>query len=208
MTGLFGYSPLTPEQLLASVAAGEPLAVRPGDWTVVSEGGPGKPIRMAASMIAATPCLFARDTNGRVHLGGNVFDVAHSAGLAWEWNKRAIRCLALFGHTVGRDTLHPRVFRAPNDAVMEFDREGATERSLGSWAPVRSEQLSVHEALAVLRRVFERDVAGAPVLLSLSAGYDSRLLLALCLAAGVRPRCVTMGPEGATDVEVAQVICR
>jgi hypothetical protein len=45
MTQAFGYSPLTPEQLLASVDAGEPLAARPGDWTVVSDDGPGKPTR-------------------------------------------------------------------------------------------------------------------------------------------------------------------
>jgi Asparagine synthase len=158
-------------------------------------------------MIAAFPCYMAVDQRGRIHCGGDVFTVANKAGLAWDWNLHAIKCLALFGHTVGMDTLHPKVYRVPFDTALEAANPGTNEHSLGSWSSVASGSTTFNETLATLKDAFLRDVTGAEVLLSLSAGYDSRVLLSLCLDAGIRPRCVTMGYPDSTDVQVAEAVC-
>ncbi|WP_299616425.1 hypothetical protein [Pelagibius sp.] len=47
---------------------------------------------------------------------------------------------------------------------------------------------------------------GERVNLLFSGGYDSRLLLALLLAAGIRPRLTVYGPEGDRDREIAALV--
>jgi hypothetical protein len=207
-TRIFGYSALTPSEILTSVDLGRSQVERPGDWTVAEENDSGELLRLASSTVAVTPCFLAMDVKRRLHVGATVFDVARQADLPWDWNRRAVECLALFGHTIGSDTLHPKVSRVANDIYLPEPVSSLAERPLGSWLPTKSGSTSHEDALAVLRRVFRRDAGGSKVLLSLSAGYDSRLLLSLCLDLGIHPRCVTTGFAQSTDVVVAEAICR
>jgi asparagine synthase (glutamine-hydrolysing) len=177
-----------------------------GDWTVGTLQR--ERIVAATSAVGAMPVYWAWDRSGSPHLGDDVFDVAHRAGLGWRWNWRAVRSLALLGHTVGRDTLHPGVFRIPHDSLVTLEGGMVHEHSLGFWDSLSCGGGSIREVVDALLEAVKLQVGDAPVLLSLSAGYDSRLLLALCLALGIRPRCVTVGPTDATDVELATEICR
>ncbi|GAA4915421.1 hypothetical protein EV188_11136 [Actinomycetospora succinea] len=47
---------------------------------------------------------------------------------------------------------------------------------------------------------------GLPASCGITAGRDSRLLLALALAAGAHPRTLTIGDEGDTDVEIGRLL--
>jgi asparagine synthase (glutamine-hydrolysing) len=210
-TRLVGYSARTPEEIVASALAGEQPESRPGDFTAIVEGDSGPTsIKVVSSAIAAHPCYAAPDEAGRLHVGADVFTVARSACLPWSWNVRAIRCLALFGHTIGRDTLHPHVYRVPPDVLIRAEHGQVSEHTLGFWERSTRDvpDCGPADVLASLREALRRDSAGHDVLLSLSAGYDSRLLLGLCLEQGLRPRTVTMGPPDATDVSVAVELAR
>lgn len=206
MTLVCGYSDVAPDELIRRLAAPDALGDARGDWTAVTVQD-GRAIA-AASPLAAAPVYYGFDRAGGAHVGTDVFGVARRAGLGWRWNVRAVRSLALLGHTLGRDTLHAEVFRMPADAQVTLAGGAARERSLGFWDHLAPGGGSRQEVVDALLDAVRCQVGDAPALLSLSAGYDSRLLLALCLARGIRPRCVTMGPPDATDVEVAVELCR
>src|SRR6266700_2686635 len=213
---LRGYSPWSAEKILHMVDAGKSVAEIPGDFTVVA-GGTWKGqafTRIVTSIVAAQPYYFTLGGGaGKAFAHGpTVFDVVRLAQLPWRWNHRAISFLALLGHTIGDDTLHPDVFRVPNAAVITVTggRSPRIERQDHAWRSVfaATSVTGPDAAVETLRDVF-REMAGPErAVLSLSAGYDSRLLLALLLNVGARPLAVTAGFADSTDVVVASMITR
>jgi hypothetical protein len=212
---LRGYSPWSAGRIMAAIDAGTVIADLPGDFTIVAQGADGgRPLtRIVTSMVGARPYYFARPDRGagaRFAHGTSVFEVARDAGLPWRWNRRAVSCMALFGHTIGQDTLHPDVLRAPPASVITVagDRCDLDARP-DAWRAVFAPRPATEpdKAVGVLVDVF-REMAAASSIVSLSAGFDSRLLLALALAAGERPATLTMGFQDSTDLVVASRIAR
>jgi Asparagine synthase len=207
---LHGYSPWPVERIISAVDGGTRIADLPGDFTAIASGMlDARPyVRIVTSMVAARPYYFARTNHGLFIHGSSVFDVVRDARLVWKWNPRAITALALFGHTVGDDTLHPDVAHMPCAAVLTAT-EGHTriERHDDAWTAVFAQRPAddPNEAVSTLEEVF-REMAAPDAVVSLSAGFDSRLLLALALRAGHRPRALTMGFDDSTDVRVARQI--
>lgn len=206
---LHGYSPWTVERIISAVGRGTKIADIPGDFTAVASGTlDGKPyVRIVTSMVASRPYYLARNGGLFVH-GPTVFEVVRKSRLAWSWNHRAITALALFGHTVGDDTLHPDVIHIPYATIMTSHGDSTRiERQDDAWTAAFRVQHAVDpsEAVRTLEEVF-REMATPEAVVSLSAGFDSRLLLALALRIGHRPRALTMGFEISTDVRVARQI--
>lgn len=126
------------------------------------------------------------------HRAKTVYSLCRPGDIAWHWNSRAIAELALYGHTIGNDTLCTGVTRVAPGRVGDLD-----------W----NRQDTIDTALEQLKLAFTACVADASkVHLSLSAGYDSRLLLALCLSQGIRPELSVVGYPDSTDVVIASAI--
>jgi asparagine synthase (glutamine-hydrolysing) len=200
---LHGHSPATAEELHARAGRGEPVSRLPGDFVLASKD------RIVTSVLSALPYYYWVAPDGqRLCHGASVFDVVRAARLPWTWNRRALHCLVRLGHTAGDDTLHAEVKRVPPASVLELARgrlEIRTDpfwRDLFTGAPSSEEQV-----LRVTQEVFDELPREAPFL-SLTAGLDSRLLLALFLSRGVKPQAGTMGWPESTDVRVAEAIAR
>lgn len=157
---------------------------------------PGLPsahqLQAGARMIDALP-LYA-SSHAKTVLDNKVFNLRTPDDPEWNWNDRAIASLALYGHTIGDDTLCNGVSRRPADWV----------------GPLRwGTDTTIDRSLAALKVAFRKCIDGASnVHLSLSAGYDSRLLLALCLSEGVKPNLSVMGYADSTDVIIAEAISK
>jgi len=207
---LHGESPWSAQRIIQETAAGVRVSDLPGDFTAIATGTlDGRPqAKIVSSMVAARPYFACQTRDGRFVHGASVFDVVRAAGLPWRWNRRAINCLALFGHTIGEDTLHPNVRRLPYAATVTAD--GTSVRTVShdhEWSELFAPRspTTMEEAISTLARVFEESAVTNAVV-SLSAGFDSRLLLALALRRGDRPIALTMGHEASTDVIVARQI--
>lgn len=121
-----------------------------------------------------------------------IFERVAPSDKGWCWNERALASLAIFGHTLGTDTLCEGVARVP-----------PAERASLDWG----RDQTIDAALEALKNAFRGCIEGAAAVhLSLSAGYDSRLLLALCISEGVRPHLSVMGYEDSTDVVIAKAL--
>jgi hypothetical protein len=99
-----------------------------------------------------------------------VSDVIGSVGLNWQWIHEDLADLATFGHVIGDHTLHATVRRVGSAKLVTWD----------GLAPSSRRQSEV-----LLEAV--RAEAGTDDLISLPAGFDSRMILAAFLAPGMRP---------------------
>lgn len=199
---IHGYSPLSPHEILECLSSGGDITDIRGDF--VLHGGEGGAF-LLSSFLSSIPYYYAVTLDGRLVHGGNAYDVARRASIKWKWNRRAMRSLALLGHTVSSDTLCEGVFRMPPASRLTLKDGKCVVQELPfrpfSWGSGGAED----DALAELKRAFEACIDGEPeVHLSLSAGYDSRLLLALALDQGLKPHLSVMGFPNSTDVVVAR----
>ena len=209
---LHGYSPWSAERILRAVDAGTPIADLPGDFTLIATGGtPRAPrAKLVSSLVAARPYYLARAQDGTYVHGPTVFDVVRKGRLGWRWNHRAVNSLALLGHTAGEDSLHPDVTRVPCASVVTIEGDRArVDRHDRAWSDVfaGARDGRLDQAAEGLEVAF-REMSSPDAVVSLSAGFDSRLLLALALRAGQRPLALTMGFASSTDVQVARQIAR
>ena len=182
----------------------------PGDFVFVVENSrpSGEAVTtLISSAVAATPYYYTVTGNG-FHHGASVFQVAAAAGLEWRWNRRAVNCMALFEHCLQDDTLHSDIRRVPACSRLTFENNSlrieldpAVLDSFTAPEDIHSDELA-----QITIDVFSEMTRGREVAVSLSAGYDSRALLALALNAGMQPVIGTMGTAGSTDMKVAAKI--
>ena len=172
----------------------------PGEFSIAWQEGPGTKLLCSRNGVSQ---LFYCCTPQGLYFGGSVLEVVREAGLAWEWNWRSLACLAYFGHTIGEDTLHSRVQRVGTGQIVSW-RGG--ELSKTSLAPPRKGgREAPTTTVEALCRFVEKHGSDDAVL-SMSAGFDSRVLLACFLECGTRPRLLIIGQEGATDAQVVERI--
>jgi len=193
-----GWSPKTVADLLAAMQGGRAREVH-GDFVLVGRTPSGEAV-LGSSPLSATPYYWARSVHGRLVHGPTVFEVVEKGGLPWAWDRRAVAQIAAFDHPLGGRTVHPDVRRiAPGSWVHEHDGE-LRERSWmadESWLEFAA-PASLEAMVGILQEVFAEFPKSDPWL-SLSAGFDSRVLLGLLRAEGHAPRCACMGHDASTD---------
>ena len=172
----------------------------PGEFSIAWQEGPGTKLLCSRNGVSQ---LFYCCTPQGLYFGGSVLEVVREAELAWEWNWRSLACLAYFGHTVGDDTLHARVRRVGAGQIVSW-RDGELSKTTLAPPKTGSRNALVTAAEALCRFVEKHGSDDA--VLSMSAGFDSRVLLACFLECGIRPRLLVMGREGVTDARVVKPI--
>jgi asparagine synthase (glutamine-hydrolysing) len=188
--------------LPAETAQPEKLVDVPGEFWIAIENA--SQTTLVASRNGTRQCFYT-ESGGRLFYGASVADVVDSARLAWRWNWRAVAALSYFGHTLGNDTLHESVHRLGPGEVVTSAAGKLTKQTV---PPPRGEQYRNPQAAAVDALVAFVKLHGDGATLPLSAGFDSRLLLAAFLAAGHKPEIFVMGNEAATDARIATAIAR
>jgi hypothetical protein len=118
------------------------------------------------------------------------------------------------GWTAGYRTLLAGVRALSPGSRVEFSRAGMkTKNSFGTGSLAalasgrragREETAAMVDEMVGLTRAATAN--GIPVKCAVTAGRDSRTVLALCLAAGVRPRTGTIGPPDDVDVIIGRQV--
>ncbi|MBS1805752.1 MAG: hypothetical protein JST28_20615 [Acidobacteria bacterium] len=149
--------------------------------------------------------LFYAIHNGRLFYGDTVSGVLESASLGWHWNYEALANLAIFGHLLGSETLHPAVRRVGKNELVFWNGSSLESTLCNVDTPELGDPAD--EAIeSVLESV--RQLSAPTDVISFSAGFDSRVILAAFLALGLKPNLVVMGNESCTDVSIAFQIAR
>ena len=206
---LHGYCELDQTDLLNLAHQGDYERLRnlKGEYTLIFEDR--RRCTIVTSPVGAMHYFYTQAGDGRasfVH-GRRIVDILARAGLNWTWNWQALGDLCQLENLTDNATLHPDIYRVPPGTVLQVangelqrDTRSAIE-SLGVEAP------DPEGAIRALNTEVAR-LAGEHPYLSLSGGFDSRVILSSMLKQGIKPHLITMGTDECSDVNVARAIAK
>jgi len=210
---IHGYCDRDEEAVLAALDAHGPRVLSTFEGIYALSVERGNDVYLATSHSGLHQYYYCT-RGGRFFHGPSLSAVLRSSGLPWQWNFDALGDLLQLDFMLDEKTLHPDVERMPAGAVLHVAK-GASPTFLrrDTWAE-RYEQgvgsgaqdALANEAVRALNEETARWLAGRPVALALSGGYDSRVVLGSLLHAGVKPHVLAMGAPDSTDVTVSRKI--
>ncbi len=206
---LIGYSPDEPSSILAKVSEGAKPSYLKGDFILIAEGSDLEtrlPLTIFISTVVAAIPYYYYLSESHVKHSDNVIDCCHMAGLNWQWNWDSLAQLALFDHLLGNTSLHKSILRIPNASIIKITGTNVEKYHEPFWEELYeiNHLSNINEASDILLDILSELPNEINYSLSLSAGYDSRLLLS-CLHHLKRKTVIaSMGYSNSTDSSIAQ----
>jgi hypothetical protein len=117
-----------------------------GEFAVATRSSGGTSI--FCSGVGEHTQLFYAIRDGKFHYGDTVSDVVESAGFDWTWDYDALTNLAVFGHLIGKQTLHPAVSRLGKGELVRWNGSGISSETYVVYQKISSNP--VNEAIDVL----------------------------------------------------------
>jgi asparagine synthase (glutamine-hydrolysing) len=173
-----------------------------GEYTLIFQGR--NECCIITSPIGAMQYFYTVQGDRLFH-GDKVVDILKEAILPWRWNWRALGDLCQLENLTNNNTLHPEVHRIPPGSILRFQAGRFDLRSSIYLDSLPDQHADASEAVASLNEEVAT-WAGKNPYLSLSGGFDSRVILSSLLSQGIRPHLITMGSEESSDVRVARSI--
>jgi len=197
-----GYCQRSEAELLADFLAQGPssLVNLKGEYTLVIQSG--EECTVITSPVGAMHYYYTVQ-NGRIFHGVRLSDLLQASGLAWQWNWPALGDLCQLENLTGNATLHPEIHRVPPGSILRFKGGRLDLHSTVYIDTIPSRPADPGEAVSALNEEVAA-WAGSTPYLSLSGGFDSRVILSSLLKQGIQPHLITMGTAEATDVKVAR----
>jgi asparagine synthase (glutamine-hydrolysing) len=198
-----GYCDLEEAELLGRFLrqGSQSLAEAEGEYTVVIEAAGGD-VTVITSPVGATH-YFYTERNGQLFHGDRVAEILRLSGLDWQWDWAALGDLCQLENLTDNHTLHPGIHRVPPGSILHYTDGKLSLRSVAMLDRIPAAPADPDAAVQALNASVAR-LAGEHPYLSLSGGFDSRVILASMVHLGLRPHLITMGREEATDVQVAR----
>jgi hypothetical protein len=150
------------------------------------------------------PLLLKHDAEA-TYIASDALGLSQLPGSATEASPEALLELLAYGQLLGEQSTLRECTHLHAGTVCAFNAQGSTY--MFSEAPFclpreqGSEQQAIDSLVAAVARRFHDD---PDILLPLSGGVDSRLLLAAAHAAGYHPTTFSFAPVGSTDFQIAQ----
>jgi hypothetical protein len=207
---LHGYSPENSEEILTRVLSGAKPSSLKGDFILVAEGtdaATGNPLTIFISTVVSAVPYFLYLTETHCVHSNNVVDCCIAAGLNWQWNWDALAQLALFDHVLGNVSLHQSISRIPAASVIKICGNKIDKFTEPFWTELYETNKTtskLEDAAPVLLDILSELPANDHYALSLSAGYDSRVLLACMSYLKREITTASMGLSDSTDPRIAQ----
>jgi hypothetical protein len=177
------------------------LSEREGEYTLVIETTDGG-VTVITSSVGATHYFYTLH-DGRFFHGDQVAAILRASGQIWTWDWSALGDLCQLENLTDNHTLHPGIQRVPPGSILHFADGKVSLTSVAAIDTLHRGPADPEEAVEALNASVAH-LAGDNPHLSLSGGFDSRVILSAMLRLGLRPRLITMGQDDATDVKVAR----
>ncbi|QIZ71176.1 hypothetical protein [Oxynema aestuarii] len=145
--------------------------------------------------------------NGQIFHDETVFGVLQKSGLSWSWNWEALGNLLGLEHLLENESLHPDIHRVPPGTILHFKNGQLNQKTL-TWDEIHPQIYTDPDtALDDFNREIQCWTNTQPVV-SMSGGFDSRLILSSFLRQGCKPDLLTMGFDRSTDVIISRQIAK
>lgn len=204
MIKVIGYCSKTKGEILESFLQGriEDLRHIRGEFVIIIED---VDVTEIISSYYGVCQYFYAEVNSELYHGDTVYDVLRKSGLQWHYDFAALADLICFDHLLEDCTLHPEIKRIPPATHLSHDKNGLRINSL-SWNQIHGHQRTTpRQALDVFNHICEQ-LANSNAILSMSGGFDSRVILSSLLHLDIKPRLLVMGFPNTTDVIISETI--
>jgi len=201
---LIGHCTLDTDAITQKLAenAISDLVNLPGNYVILIENS--QETYIITSPYGACQYYYTVKNNQLFH-DETVLGVLKNSQIDWSWNWSSLADLILIDHTLELDTLHPNIHRVPSGSILHFN-QGKLNISTLSWQELNPPQkTSAQQAVDTFNQEVEKWMTG-DIVVSMSGGFDSRLILGSFLKQGCKPFLVTMGYDESTDVVIAKQI--
>lgn len=201
---ILGYCELDESEIMKRLRAQGPDSLRDlrGEYTLVIEG-PDE-VYIITSPFGALH-YFYTVKNGALYHSDKLVEIIAQSGLSWEWDWRGLGDVCQLENLTDNISLHRQIKKVPSGSVLHF-KEGTISLESRLWVDsIESGKPDPEAALDVLNDEAAY-WAGENPYLSLSGGFDSRVILSSLLKQGIKPHLITMGTDTASDVIVARQI--
>lgn len=174
-----------------------------GEYTIVYTKG--EFVCIITSPIGAIQYFYYYDGNRFFH-GEEIVKIARDAKLQWEWDYESLGDLCELENLTGERTLHKRIKRVPPFSVVKYDKRLNiySTKLISTFDQVISRPT---DAVEIINKEIVKWVSLSPFI-SLSGGFDSRVILSSMLYNSIYPTVVTVGEDESTDVKVARAITK
>jgi asparagine synthase (glutamine-hydrolysing) len=201
---VLGYCGLDERALLAKFLAEGAGALKDlrGEYTLVIEGN--NECFIITSPVGAMHYFYTL-RNGKFFHGDKVADVLKDSGIDWKWNWQALGDLCQLENLTDNATLHQDVRKVPPGCVLHF-KDGKIDLKANRYIDSIERQSPDPDAAVAALNEEVAFWAGDNPYLSLSGGFDSRVILSSMLKQGIKPHLITMGTEDCSDVQVTRKI--
>lgn len=198
--------PEAAEQMLSGLDGHWALAARGPSWALA-----------AVDRVRSIPMIWAADRH-MVAIAENADGISRNFDLTPAGIDRdAAVSVALAGYTIGNDTLYRGVRQLGPGQYLLLDRAAApTVGRYHQWTPWRPDDVSADDLATPLAALHERLIekmiataGGRPILVPLSAGLDSRFIVAGLREAGYPGvQCFAYGIPGNREAEVSRQVAQ
>ncbi len=148
---------------------------------------------------------FYAEKDGALYHSDKLVDIIAQGGLSWEWDWRGLGDVCQLENLTDNRSLHKQIKKVPAGSVLHF-KDGKLTVVSRLW--VDSIEKGAPDPGAALDMLNDETAywAGENPYISLSGGFDSRVILSSLLKQGIKPHLITMGTDTASDVLVAREI--
>ena len=199
-----GYCQLDEEALLRKFLSEGPDALRDlrGEYTLIIENS--DECFIITSPVGAINYFYTLQDEKFFH-SDKVADILRESRLDWKWDWQALGDLCGLENLTDNATLYKDIRKVPAGCVLHF-RDGRID--LKSSLYINSIKRQRSDPDAALRALNEEAAfwAGDTPYLSLSGGFDSRLILSSLMKQGIKPHLITAGSDNCSDVQVTRKI--
>jgi len=200
----FGYTKYSDQHLLHLFLnqGHESLRDVGGEYILILEGV--NELALITSPVGAMHYYYFYDGKHFYH-GDKIIDILNQASIPWQWDWSALGDLCQLENLTNNQTLHPAIKRVPPGAYLHYKNGQLSLESkcyIDSIPSLRPDPNAAVEAM-------NQEVAtwsGNNPYLSLSGGFDSRVILGSMLKQGIQPHLITMGNDHCSDVRTAKAI--
>jgi len=154
-------------------------------------------------MIGAMQYFYYFDGKTFSH-GEHLIDIINEQGLEWTWNWESVGDLCELENLTENRTLHKYIKRVPAGSILTF-RNTLRLRSTNLLDQMKIVDADPIDAVNIFNQETER-WAGTMPMLSLSGGFDSRVILSSMLKQNIYPTVITLGKSDNSDMQVAELI--